>query len=938
MFVMIAVLAAALVITPTVMSIMSIKKGFQKGLESQARGIAVSLAEVSPRVLEKGGHDLIIQHNAKIINGGTGIRYLIIEKSDGTSLVQTSDGWEQRDKPDPAWGLKTDAAGQGRIVYSSLVKEKIFHYSFPLQSSGTDRSVLHLGFSLETYYEQVDTRLVIVLISSLVSLTIALLGAFIIARHVTRPILVLRDTADRIVSGDPAARAHIQSGDEVQDLAESFNRMTDNLLNSQAELMNTRDHIENVVQSLAECLIVFRADRGIEMANTATTRLLGYPREELIGRPIDFLFLDYDGFLDDPDVLDRNGSATNLEKSFMTKDGKTIPVLFSYSLLQLNRDAVRRIVGIALDITEQKNALTLLEKSREEAVQANRAKSEFLANMSHEIRTPMNGVLGMLDMLINSPLGEEQRKYADTAYRSADTLLSILNDILDLSKIEAGRMELECVNFDVREALEEVARLFSARVKSKLLRLELAVDQSVFPAVCGDAVRFRQVLVNLVGNAVKFTDVGEVSIKAMQAEQDKNTVLLRLEVKDTGVGIKPEAKEQIFESFIQADPSTTRRHGGTGLGLSISKKLVTMMGGEIGVASEPGKGSTFWFTVRFKKPSKQAMKKPRLIAEVFKEADHPRVTGQSGNTKNLPADQGGTNHRILLAEDNSVNQQVIITMLSGLPFTVEVANNGVEALEILSKQSFDCVLMDCQMPELDGYEATKLLRERENRTKSPRIPVIALTANAMQGDREKCLASGMDDYLPKPFYKDRLVAMLNRWLIQGGAHMHQEFRTDQLPKEGRVTSAGSTAFAIASMENQGAGSPEAWPIDRSVLNGIRTLQSEGAPDLVSTICSLYLADSSDIIQSLDEAVTRKITDDIFRLAHKLKSSSANVGALRLSDLLKELEMLGHENKTEGTESLFAKVRREYEAVRKFLEREVKENSPIQPVEQSRFGG
>jgi PAS domain S-box-containing protein len=456
-------------------------------------------------------------------------------------------------------------------------------------------------------------------------------------------------------------------------------------------------------------------------------------------------------------VLDEGKKIDNSMRLLVRKDRSSIPILKTVVPVTINRR--KFLLESFVDVTAQKEAEAGLRKEKQRAEEANRAKSEFLAHMSHEIRTPMNGVLGMLGLLIDSRLGEKQKRLADTAYSSANMLLSILNDILDLSKIESGKMSLEAIDFDIREALDEVVRLFSGRVEEKPLRLRSEVDGSVTPMVVGDPIRFRQVLDNLVGNAVKFTDEGEVVVRAMPLEQDDREVFLRFEVSDTGIGIDDEAKKKIFDSFTQADASTTRRHGGTGLGLSISRELVTMMGGTMGVTSEPGKGSTFWFTVRFTRSS----------AKPVEEANGPSSKKASPKSGRTPAGRLNmlAGRRILLAEDNIVNQKVALAMLSPLSLAIDIAADGREALYALSRQSYDLVLMDCQMPEMDGFEATRRIRAGDAGQSHRSVPIIAMTARAMQGDREKCLEAGMDDYLPKPIDSAVLMDTLDKWMSEG---------------------------------------------------------------------------------------------------------------------------------------------------------------------------
>jgi PAS domain S-box-containing protein len=397
------------------------------------------------------------------------------------------------------------------------------------------------------------------------------------------------------------------------------------------------------------------------------------------------------------------------------------------------------MVAIAL-INEQ--ARQAIEQARERAELAARTRQEFLANMSHEIRTPLNGILGMLNLLQETPLNAEQRELLSTAHHSAEHLLGILNDILDLARLEAGRMVLESAPFELPETVRAVVESMRFLAQQKRLALQLHIPAECPQWVMGDALRLRQILFNLIGNALKFTHEGGVTVRLQTAptSQPEQVVRVRFEVCDTGIGIPPERLTAIFEPFEQADGSSTRQYGGTGLGLAICKRLVTLMGGQIGVQSTPGEGSTFWFEIEFALASSQS--EPRA---------EPASDCSAGLLSGL---------RVLVAEDNLVNQKVITRQLErwGVPY--RLAANGYEVLEWLDKEPFDLILMDCQMPEMDGFEATRRLRAQEA---TAHIPIIALTANALPEDREACLRAGMDDYLPKPFKPEALRTVLERW-------------------------------------------------------------------------------------------------------------------------------------------------------------------------------
>ncbi|HLH40602.1 MAG TPA: ATP-binding protein [Bryobacteraceae bacterium] len=382
-----------------------------------------------------------------------------------------------------------------------------------------------------------------------------------------------------------------------------------------------------------------------------------------------------------------------------------------------------------------------IERLLKEAQQASRSKSEFLANMSHEIRTPMNGVIGMTDLVLATPLTAEQREYLKTARLSATSLLTVLNDVLDFSKIEAGRMELNPIEFSLRLLLEETAKIFTVALAEKNLRLDIDFDSGLPERVIGDPDRLRQVLLNLIGNAIKFSFAGGVTVRVERVSQTADQIVARIAVRDTGIGIPREKQQLIFEAFRQADGSTTRKFGGTGLGLSISSRLVEIMGGSLAVESEPGQGSTFHFTIRLGvAPEPRRQPEPCGTTDLVSLRNMIAAVDESARPSSL---------HVLLAEDNPINQRVAMRLLEKRGHRVALAATGREALDWFDRARFDLILMDVQMPDMDGIEATALIREREKQS-GGYTPIVALTAHTMAGDRERCLAAGMDGYIHKP--------------------------------------------------------------------------------------------------------------------------------------------------------------------------------------------
>jgi two-component system, sensor histidine kinase and response regulator len=646
------------------------------------------------------------------------------------------------------------------------------------------------------------------------ALVLLLLGGFF-HHAVLRPLRRVVVAARRLAGGDRHARVRTGGRGEVALLASSFNAMADALSEREEALRVAGDRLQGILDHASAMISVTDVEGRYLLVGRRWEKATGRTADEVIGRTDAELVPGYatPSRSTDLEVI-RTGEAVQYERDTITAQGARSYLTVKFPLKDADGE-VYAVATMATDVSERNRALA-------DAVEASRAKSEFLANMSHEIRTPLNGVIGTTELLLQTDLSPDQRALAETAASSGDALLAVIDDILDFSKIEAGRLELELHEVDVREAVEGICAMLAPQANGKGVELTAVVGADVPALVRADGVRLRQVITNLACNAVKFTHRGAVGVRVELRERDGEHATLRFEVADTGIGIAPSKLEKLFESFSQADASTTRRYGGTGLGLAISRQLVQLMGGEIVAESVPGRGSRFHFDVRL------------AIAAGSDEREQPATRGPTLRWDGV---------RVLVAEDNAVNQLVVETMLAKRGFTVDIAGDGEEALAKLAVGDYAAVFMDCQMPKLDGYGATRRLR-----ADGLRLPVIAMTAHAMKGDRERCLEAGMDDYLSKPLRAEVLDEVLARWIAPAAGAV------DALIDEGRM----------------------------------RSFRDDYA-DIADQLLDLFLSSTPPLIDELHAAVDAGDRDELRRAAHKLKGSCQNIGATFMADLCRMIE-------------------------------------------------
>jgi two-component system sensor histidine kinase/response regulator len=951
-------------------------------------------------------------------SGSTSLQRLVVLANRLAALKQRAQAWrETHDLTQDALLLR----GEREKLKDELaaVGKEIEVAKAPLTQSAQDRSQ---GLASEMEQALASSWRQILLVGAACSVLLISL-AWPISRAIRSQVKAIELAKAEAESGRQTAHHLVQ---EQQVMTEELERTTRALSASESFLKSLVDNIPvNIHRKDTEGRFIFANRHFCEYKGKELAEILGKTNFEIDPPELAQEYREID------ELLMKTRQPFEAEEAGIDHDGQRRWVHIIKMPVLDDAGTVTGTQGMFWDVTASKQAEENLRMAKEAAETAARTKSEFLANMSHEIRTPMNGVIGMAGLLLAGELKPEQREFAETIRSSAEALLAIINDILDLSKIEAGKLTFEVLDFDLIKTVEGTLDMLAQRAQDKGLELAGTVASEVPTRLRGDPGRLRQILVNLVGNAIKFTEQGEVVVRVCKESETETHALVRFSVQDTGIGISPEAQEKLFRAFSQADSSTTRKYGGTGLGLVIAKQLVTMMGGQIGMFSGLGKGSTFWFTAQlekqahhadFPKSNRHALYQLRVLVvddngtnrqilrhqlTVWKMLPGTAASGQealkmlrAAAMEALPYDlalldvqmpeMDGFNlarlikadpviastrlvvltsmgqalsaqelrnagiaaylvkpvkqshlfdclmnaigqtatetffihpasslpvstspgpqrkrPRILLAEDNIINQKVALGQLQRLGYAADAVANGLEVLAALQRLSYDIILMDCHMPEMDGYEATQAIRKQEeslDQSRLPKLPVhiIAITANAMQGDAEKCFAVGMNDYLSKPVGLADLRAALERWQPPG----------DPLSPLGndRVGGAEVVARGIS-----GTRIAEA-PVDIRCL----TEATGNDPEQLRELIELYLQKSSELMKDLEAAIQTGSSREVEALAHKYVGASASCGMTAILGSLRELEEMGRSSELTGAAKSYACASEQLNQIRQFL--------------------
>lgn len=632
-----------------------------------------------------------------------------------------------------------------------------------------------------------------------------------------------------------------------------------------------------VVEAAPNAMIMINSSGKMLLVNLQAEKMFGYKREELLDSTIEILVPERfrhvhpglrTGFFHNPKT---RSMGAGRELFGRRRDGSEVPIEIGLNPLEI--DGSSYVLTSIIDITERKKTEQLIA-AREAALEASRLKSQFLANMSHEIRTPLNGIIGLTNLLFTMTMTEAQQEHLQGIRISADALLSLINDILDLSKIEADKMDFEIANFNLHQVVVDSISVATTAAKEKGLKIQYDIESRLPQWFLGDAAKLKQVLINLLGNAVKFTHEGNISIKVKQLSADFLPYTIEFEVADTGIGISQEGRGKLFEPFTQGDNSTRRKYGGTGLGLSISKKLIEKMNGFIDVESQIGKGTRFWFRLPLEKGD-----------EVLEERS-------LDSTKLNPLLKA---MKILVVEDNAINQRVALGTLKNMGLSGQAVGNGLEALQILKQLKFDLILMDCHMPEMDGYEATIRIRNSED-PDIHKIPIIAMTANVMQGDRERCLSVGMNEYVSKPLVQRDLEKVLNKLF----------------PYPNLVDSK-------AQIQDNNLNTSDSLAARQAFFN----IRINHGVEMAIEVIELFLQGTPEAISKIEAACSEQQFEQVLVEVHGLKSSAYLFGLKDFANHAQEIESACKNKIIDGLEQKIAHLKKLFQDSRQLLESELR---------------
>jgi len=662
------------------------------------------------------------------------------------------------------------------------------------------------------------------------------------------------------------------------------------------------EYAESIINTIREPLIVMDHDLRVISASRSFYEFFRVRPEETIGKFVYDLGNQQWNISGLRELLE---TILPRESTFDDYEVEQDFPLIGRRIMLLNARQIQRVSGqepillLAIeDITLRKKMEEMLYRAKESAEASSLVKSQFLANMSHEIRTPMNAIVNMTRLLLDTRLDEEQQDYAQTALHSSEILLYLINDILDFSKVEAGKLELESRDFDLKDIVESVVKIVKLPIKDKGLYLTHSIDHALHPYFRGDPMRVRQILLNFLNNAVKFTAKGGITVRVssedggVSQENGREThIMVKFEVTDTGIGIPRESINRMFQPFLQADSSISRKYGGTGLGLAISKQLSELMGGEVGVESAPGLGSTFWFTALLEKSSgiRERCSHYSSALECYRSEDQLDITGNGNNTLRseiVPV----TNINILIAEDNSDNQKVVLAILKKSGFSADIANNGMEAVKALCNSPYDLVFMDMQMPEMDGIEATEIIRKSDSGTLNRLVHIVAMTANVTKEDRQNCLDAGMDDFISKPICPEELLSVIRKQIMVKWSKV-------------RVQKADMSC-------NKSAPSPFTPGITAVFDRDDFMKRISGDETLLKLLLPGFAKNMTVTVRKLKGALDRADGAEIKFHAHAIKGTSATYSANRIRDIASEIQCAAKEHIIGVTNSLMERLEQE----------------------------